>query len=880
MAKFIWGHARPQDAPPISGVEGIASFSGRRPWLVVIGWILALIIAMGLITWMLESALDGEQGPTQILEYERAQLLIDERFGELDGADEQSEEDTGPATSGEFILILANSSNPGEVAFDQRVTEFGHALEEAQDEIDVEIMVGEFSDYEGQISEDGTTLLTSINVLVESDAHIETLLHVAEEFTDGDFEVYMVGNASINHVFSELAESDLVTGETIGIAVAIIILALVFGAVVAAFVPIILAIAAIITAIGITAIVGQFMELNEFVPNIVTMMGLAVGIDYALFILSRFKEERERGLEKHQAIEAAGGPAGRAVVFSGLTVVLALLGMLIIPERTFQAFGIGAIVVVFVAVIVGTTLLPAIIGILGDKVYAVRAPLPLTGGLFIIGTAILSLTAGFSKDVIMVSGGVMWLLVWLAWLRSASNSALLDLAVLHILLISAGIAYTLDVLDSVETLGAFWIGTAVVWFIFAQLRRRQNWLLWLGVGKEKVVDPNAESGMWNTITVNVMRRPWLSMISAAIVLLLLGYFYFDLEKGTSGISVLPDDLPAKKGFETLDEKFGFGSDARAVVTIDGDVGSEPLASAITTLEQLMADDAGLNSPEVRIEPSVELAVLKAQIPGDPQGQKALGTIRDLRSELIPSAFAGVPDSSYEALVGGGPAEIVDSVKITDEYLPIVFASVLSLSFILLLLAFRSITISIASIIMNLLSVGAAYGLVVLVFQKGFLIDVFGFEQVDQIEFWLPLFMFSILFGLSMDYHVFMLSRIKERYDETGLASESVAFGLRKTASIITGAALIMVAVFGGFALGDIAFFQSMGFGLGAAVLLDATIVRSLLVPSVMRILGRSAWYLPKWLEWIPNISIEGRPVEAPASGSSIDPEPAPAGAAK
>ena len=429
-----------------------------------------------------------------------------------------------------------------------------------------------------------------------------------------------------------------------------------------------------------------------------------------------------------------------------------------------------------------------------------------------IGTIILSVTAGFSKDVIMVSGGVILILIVLTLIRKFTNDK-----------------YS------------------------------------LGLGGDKVVDPEAESGMWNTITINVMRRPYLSMAAAVIVLLFLGYFYFDLEKGTGGISVLPDELPAKKGFETLDEKFGFGSDARAVVVIDGDIDAEPIASAITKLEQLMTDDAGLQAPDVRLEPTVDLAVVQSQIPGDPQGQIALNTIRDLRSILIPEAFSDVPDSSYKALVGGGPAEVVDSVKITDEYLPIVFASVLSLSFILLLLAFRSITISIASIIMNLLSVGAAYGLVVLVFQKGFLIDLFGFEQVDQIEFWLPLFMFSILFGLSMDYHLFMLSRIKERYDETGLASESVAFGLRKTASIITGAALIMVAVFGGFALGDIAFFQSMGFGLGAAVLLDATIVRSLLVPSVMRILGRKAWYLPTWLEWIPNISIEGRPVEAAAT---------------
>jgi putative drug exporter of the RND superfamily len=803
-------------------VEGIASFSGRRPWWVVLGWILALVAAGALASTMLESALGGEQGPTQVLEYERAQLLIDERFAQLDGA-EDKEEDTGPATSGEFILILANSTKPGEAAFDQRVVDFGDALEKAQADADIELLVGHFSDYEGQVSEDGTTLLTSVDILSESDSHIETLLHVAEEFTDGDYEVYMVGNASIEHVFGELAESDLVTGETIGIAVALVILALVFGAVVAAFIPIILAIAAIFASIGLAAIVGQFMELNDFVPNIMTMMGLAVGIDYALFILSRFKEERERGLDKQQAIEAAGSSAGRAVVFSGLTVVLALLGMLIIPERTFQAFGVGAILVVFVAVIVGITLLPAIIGILGDRVYAVRAPLPLTGGLFVIGTVILSVTVGFSQDIIMVSGGVILILIVLTLIRRFSNGK-----------------YS------------------------------------LGLGDDKVVDPEAASGMWNSITINVMRRPYLSMASAVIVLVVLGYFYFDLEKGTSGISVLPDELPAKKGFQTLDEKFGFGSDARAVVVIDGDIDSEPIASAITKLEQMMTDDAGLQAPEVRLEPTVDLALVQSQIPGDPQGQIALNTIRSLRSILIPNAFADVPDSSYTVLVGGGPAEVVDSVKITDEYLPIVFASVLSLSFILLLLAFRSITISIASIIMNLLSVGAAYGLVVLVFQKGFLIDLFGFEQVDQIEFWLPLFMFSILFGLSMDYHVFMLSRIKERYDETGLASESVAFGLRKTASIITGAALIMVAVFGGFALGDIAFFQSMGFGLGAAVLLDATIVRSLLVPSVMRILGKHAWYLPKWLEWIPNIAIEGRPVEVPTANAT--PEPAPAGA--
>ena len=792
-------------------VEGIASFSGRRPWWIVAGWVVVLVTAGVLASTMLESALDGGLGPTQTLEYQIAQDLVNERFGELDGSGPEDVDKTGPPSSSEFVLILSDNANPGDLDFDQKVVEFGQALSAAEAQDEVSIMIGSFSDYEGMVSEDGTTLLTSVDVIKGTATDFATFLHVAEKFSVDGYHVYFIGDESIQHVFGELAESDLVTGETIGIAVAIIILALVFGAVVAAFIPIILAIAAIFTGMGIVAIVGQVIELNEFVPNILSMMGLAVGIDYALFILSRFKEERERGLEKAKAIQVAGGSAGRAVVFSGLTVVLALLGMLIIPVREFQAFGAGAIIVVFVAVIVAVTLLPAIIGILGDKVYSVRAPLPLTGGLFLIGTVILTVTVGFSPDIIWVSVGVMLILVVITIIRKISGN---------------------------------------------------KWSL--GLGGEDSNDPDAETGFWNTITVAVMRRPWISLVTASIILLILGSYYLELEKGTSGISVLPDEIPAKQGFQTLDEKFGFGSDAPALVVIEGDVGSDAFAVALTKLEQSITDDDGLQSPQVRIEPSVNLASFTSNIPGDPQNQSALNTIRRIRADLIPDAFAGVSEGSYTAYVGGSSAEVVDSVKVTDDYLPIVFTSVLSLSFILLLFAFRSLVISIASIVMNLLSVAAAYGLVVLVFQKGFLIGVFGFEQVDQIEFWLPLFMFSILFGLSMDYHVFMLSRIKERYDETGLAAESVKFGLRRTASIITGAALIMVAVFGGFALGDIAFFQSMGFGLGAAVLLDATIVRSLLVPSVMRILGKRAWYFPSWLEWLPNISIEGTPREAAA----------------
>jgi len=794
----------------------------------MLGWVLVVAAAFGSALTLVADALDGEDGPTQTLEYEKAAILLDERFGPLDEAETESteeEDQSGPDAGGrstltEFVLIKSDSSGLAASAFDVPAAEFNEALIAAQEEKDIQVLVGSFAEYNGEMSEDGTTLLTTVQVFESHEDDITVLTEIAEEMTHGPngFEFLMIGDASVNATFMELAEEDLFVGEMIGIGVAIIILALVFGAVVAAFIPIILAIVAVVTAIGLTGIIGQFMELNEFVPNIITMMGLAVGIDYSLFVLSRYREERSNGLDKQAAIDISGATAGRAVAFSGMTVVLALLGMLLIPERTFMAFGIGSITVVFVAVLTSMTLLPAMIGILGDRVNSVRAPLPLTLGLFIVGVVMVAFTIGLGPVVILVSFSVMGILAILNGIRRFMQRG------------SATVAT-----DS--------------------------------------GDPGANDGhgVWNTITIAVMKRPVISMTAAALFLLVLSYFFLELDKGTSGISVLPDEEPAKQAFERLDDKFGFGSDAPAFVVIDGDVGSASFAGAIESLRVLMMNHDGLQEPTVRVEPTANLASLFAKIPGDPLDQGALNTIRDIRSNLIPVAFADVPDADYSAYVGGNTAEIVDAVKITDEYMPVVFGAVLSLSFILLLFAFRSVTISIASIIMNLLSVGAAYGLVVLVFQKGFLIDLFGFERVDQVEFWLPLFMFSILFGLSMDYHVFMLSRIKERFDQTGNAAESVAFGLRTTASIITGAALIMVAVFGGFALGKIAFFQSMGFGLGAAVLLDVTVVRSLLVPSVMRMLGDRAWWFPKWLEWMPNISIEGTrpepvPGAAPAGG--------------
>ena len=780
-------------------LSNIASFSARKPFIVIVLWVVAIAISGALSSLYLESALGGGgQGSTKDLEFKLAKMLQDEKMSELTSSTDDSSEASNQDSGSDNLLVV--TSDKFQFPSEEYFKELNNFFIKIQSEIDnagVDQKVGTLEDYQIIPSEDGSTIM--IQAPFVSRGLVSPLIHITEEFSGKDFNFYFIGTATIEHTFAELAERDLVTGETIGISVALIILALVFGSVTSAFIPVIMAIVAIFVSIGMVSVVGQIVDLNDFVTNIMTMMGLAVGIDYCLFILSRYREERDSGVDKVQAIANTGSTAGRAVMFSGFTVVFAILGVFIIPEKTFHAFGVGTVLVVFVAVLAGITLLPAIIGLLGDKVNSFEVPKILTLSLYLIGFFIVVFTVGLGPVLLIVSGIVLLLLIIISIIKKKPSSGI-------------------------------------------------------------TIDPGSntnQGGFWNTITLQVMKRPYVSMIIASGILIFLSYFYFDLEEGTSGISVLPDEEPVKIGFELLNEKFGFGQDAPTLIAVDADTSSEKISQSLTNLEKGISDYSGINPPQLTIYDEVSYAELLASIPGDPNGQDAVNSIKYLRNTLIPNAFEGVDPEEYTIYVGGSTAEIVDSVESVNESFPYVIGLVLLLSLLLLLFAFRSVTIPVASIVMNLLSVGASYGLLVLVFQKGFMIDIFGFEQVDQIEFWLPLFMFTILFGLSMDYHVFMLSRIKENFDETKSANESVAFGLRTTASIITGAALIMVAVFGGFALGDITFFQSMGFGLGAAVLIDATIVRSILVPSVMKILGESAWYLPNWLNWLPNISIEG-----------------------
>jgi RND superfamily putative drug exporter len=289
-----------------------------------------------------------------------------------------------------------------------------------------------------------------------------------------------------------------------------------------------------------------------------------------------------------------------------------------------------------------------------------------------------------------------------------------------------------------------------------------------------------------------------------------------------------------------------------------------VAAALQTLESAIADDPTLGTPApALVSQDGSVALVEIPLAGaatDAASEAAVATISALRETYVPQAFDG---TDATVLVGGETAFVKDFFDISDTYTPLIILVVLGLSFLLLTVVFRSLVVPAKAIVMNLLSVGAAYGLIVLVFQKGgpaiggSIADLFGFVQVDAIEAWLPLFLFSILFGLSMDYHVFLLTRIREQYDKTGDNAASVAYGLRTTGGIITGAAIIMVAVFAGFAAGRLTSLEQVGFGLAVAVFLDATVVRSILVPSTMRLLGDRNWYLPRWLQWLPKVDVEG-----------------------
>jgi RND superfamily putative drug exporter len=611
------------------------------------------------------------------------------------------------------------------------------------------------------------------------------------------------------------AEFEQPSAELFGLAFAIVILIVAFGSVLAMGLPVGVALFGIGLGGAFVILASHIMEVPDFAPFVGLMIGLGVGIDYALLIVTRYREQRHAGHDVRESIGIAMDTAGRSVVFAGATVVISLLGMLLMGIGFVGGLGVTAAVTVAVTVIASVTLLPALLGFAGNNVERTK-----WRGLVASGFVALALVgAGLESPPVILLGVALAL------------------------------------------------GTILLGAFLAPLRREVQ-------HRPPRPRPETLAYRWSRV---IQHRPWTSAIAASALLLLLAIPVLQLRLGFADESNFADDTTTKRAYDLVVEGFGKGS-----------TGPIYLVAAVERADQLGA--LGDVTRAVAADPEVE-SVLGPQPndPADPTAVRWLVTPRGgpqdeatgqlvdrLRSETLPPIERA---AGADVLVTGLVAANVDMSAYMGERMVIFFGAVLGLSFLLLMIVFRSLLVPLKAVIMNLLSIGAAYGVIVALFQWGWLGDLTG-VQPGPIETWVPMMLFAIVFGLSMDYEVFLLSRVREEWQRTGDSRTSVADGLAATAKVITAAAAIMVVVFGSFMLEFERSMKMMGTGLATAILFDATIVRMLLVPATMELLGDRNWWLPRWLDrLIPDLDVEGHVRPAPDDlDAPRDREPAVVGA--
>ena len=566
------------------------------------------------------------------------------------------------------------------------------------------------------------------------------------------FEVNQLGSVTTTKATDAAFAGMLKTAGMIAIPLTLLILLFVFGSAVAALVPLLLAITAVFATTSLIAIPSQFIAVDEQIGEVILLIGLAVGIDYSLFYLRREREERAAGRSEHAALEAAAATSGRAVLISGVTVLIAMGGMFLSGDKTFMSFSIGTMMVVAVAMLGSLTVLPALLGRLGDKVEKGRIP-------------------------------------FLGRLRSK----------------------------------------------------------------------NGESRFWGAILDRVLRRPVLSAVAAGAVLVALAIPAFSLNTATTGVDdiSIPEIEPLKK----FDAAFPGGNDPAVIAIKADDVRTPAVQDAIVELKQEALASGQMKGPiELEVNRDSTVAQLSIPLAGTSTDAKSQAALATLREDLLPSTLGEVEGVEYA--VTGTTALDKDWEAKMATTAPLVFGFVLLFAFLIMLVSFRSIVVALKAILLNLLSVGAAYGILVAVFQWGWGENLLNFESNGGITPWLPMFLFVILFGLSMDYHVFVLSRVREAYDRGLSNDEAVAHGIKSTAGVVTSAAVVMVATFSVFAMLPVIDMKEMGIGLAAAILIDATLIRAVLLPATMKLLGDKNWYLPKWLGWLPRLEHEAAPPEA------------------
>jgi putative drug exporter of the RND superfamily len=705
---------------------------------------------------------------------------------------------------------------PGQIVFryegDQGVNnpEVKAAMEDIFAKVDAMEGVSVTSPYDqpNQVNPDGTIAFAQVNITDRDQTELLDFSEAVQEFDDPITEgPGTIEGLTIEYGGEIFGEFELPASELYGLIAAMIILILAFGSVLAMGLPIGTAVVGLATGAGLVTLLSHTLSMPDFTVQMVAMIGLGVGIDYALFIVQRFREGLDHGLEVEESIVEAIDTSGRAVLFAGTAVLISLCGMFLMGMAFMNGLAVGAIAGVLMMVAVSLTLLPAFLAICGRRVNETsRAALIAVTG-FIIGSIVAVVTA-----------------------------------------------------NPAPFLGALLLAIAVYGVSFLV----KSWRKPL---PHRVQKPR-EQTFWYKWSRLVQHHPWPMLVAGVAILGFLTIPLFSIRLGFGDTGNLPESQTARRGYDMIAEGFGPGIGGWTVITVSGPEASDPAALDAFTAQLAATEGVAQTPPPVAQQIAPDLAMIQLYPTTSPQDQATTDLVQRLRDEVIPA-------SGLDARVGGNAAGTIDFSNYIAGRLPYLIGSVLILSFLLLMAVFRSLLVPLKAVILNLMSIGAAYGVLVGVFQWGHGKALIGVDKNGPIEAWIPMMMFAIVFGLSMDYEVFLLSRIKEHYDKTVNNAVAVADGVAVTARVITAAALIMVCVFMSFVIGDDRSLKMFGLGLAVAVAIDATVVRMLLVPATMELLGDRNWWIPKWLDRIlPNIDVEGPHEVAPLEPEEErEPEP-------
>ena len=720
---------------PITG--RIARQSARRPWLTLSVWAALLVVALMSAGTIGEHVTSAQKNLVTTEADRVAQLDADLRASA-----------GGQELFDESVIVTSAAHQYGDPAFDTAIAEVTTALHATRGVVDVVTPA-----LGSPVAQNGTSAMVQFQTTADT-AVVQAAVDAVNALKHDDVETFVFGTESAALAFTELAADELARGELFGLVAALVILVFVFGALVAAGLPLLVAIASIITATGVGAVVARALHsagvpISDSLTIFIAMLGLALGIDYSLLSVQRFREELANGTSPTDAITTTGSTANRAVLFSGATIVVSLGGLLLVPLNMFLGIGIGVILVAVTSVASALFLLPALLRLLGHRVNKGRVPM---------------------------------------------------------------------------------------------------------------AHPGVESVRWRRLSTRVVSRPALAAMLGVTVLAIAASPLLTINLANPGPDDMPEEFVAHRANEVLVEDFGW-TDTATMVAITGAAGN---ADAVDTLAAEVESDPGFADTTVDWRGTTAfIDTHDLYDAGDPESTEAIDR---LRTVLVPSALAG---SDATAAVGGTRAYAMDELELLTSRAPYAVAIVLTVTFLLLLVMFRSIVIPVKAIALNLLGTLATFGAIVATYQWGWGAALFGFPHLDGISPYMPVMIFALVFGLSMDYHVFLLARVKERYDATGDTKAAVIEGVTRTGPLITGAALIMVAVFSGFAVSAIPELSQWGFGLAVGVLLDAAVIRVLLVPAAMVWLGKANWYLPRWLEWLPTLTHE--PTSAPTPDESREP---------